>query len=786
MDAERAMAWIDRLISQETGKHLNDLQILTIEQVLLGRKYIEIAEDYHCTEGYVKDVAADLWQLLSQLLGERVTKANLKSVVKRHLGVSGAPQRLDYQFIGREGAIARLDELVAQGQRAIVIQGEGGIGKTTLAQQYLKTCGCELVLELLMAKEATQITPAEIVVEEWLRQDLATEPGREFGISLIRLKRQLSSRKIGVLIDNLEPALDRDGKITLAGKGYLELLRVLTDRQLPGVTLMTSRDRLCEVELNLTHYRLSGLTLATWQTYFNYRQITTQVEVIHHFNYRQTTTEIEVIQPFHQTYGGNAKAMEIIAGTICADFDCDIIAYTEETQQFQSGESSLKQLVSNQFDRLAQLDSEAYQLVCRAGCYRYQDLARVSTDALKCLLWDVELSQQQQVINALKNRSLIESSRGEYWLHPAIRAEAIARLRISDSWIQANHQAATFWTDSVEKITDLSSATRALEAYYHYVEIGDVEQAVKVLLKPRDNQWGQFLPLASSLYRMGLIQPALVAINQILPVLSPSQTTAELLNILGDLYWIIGRVHEAIDTQNQSIVYTDQYLITNLSQLDERDRYCLKILELDSLLSLGLYHIDLGELEVAKDLFDRTIELADLTTHNRWAIKAKICLALVHSLLNNFPEATKLLTQTYPLITQQKSTGSSAYFLQIIGQTFTNLGEYQRAAEIYQQNLTFCQTGNYLQIQARTLTSLAQLQRLQGDVEAAKSTHLQGIEILDRIGAKCDLAEAYHQAGITWAQSGDTEQSRTFWLHAHQLFTEIDAPQQIAKLPSPI
>ena len=787
MNAEAAIDWIDRVVSQETGKHLNDLQILTIEQVLLGRKYIEIAEDYHCTEGYVKDIAADLWQLLSQLLGERVTKANLKSLVKRHLGGSNPPQRVEYHFIGREGAIAKLDELVEQGQRAIVIQGEGGIGKTTLAQQYLKTCGCELVLELLMAKEANQITPAEIVVEEWLRQDLATEPGREFGISLLRLKRQLSSRKIGVLIDNLEPALDRYGKITLAGRGYLELFRVLTDRQLPGVTLITSRDKLCEVELNLTHYRLSGLSLAAWQTYFNYRQITTQIEVIHHFNYRQTTTEIEVIQPFHLAYGGNAKAMEIIAGTICADFDCDITAYTEASRELRSGESSLKQLISDQFDRLAQLDPDAYRLVCRAGCYRYQDLARVSTDALNQLLWDVEPEQRQEVINSLKNRSLIQSSRGKYWLHPAIRAEAIARLRLTDSWVKSNHQAATFWTDSVEKIIDLTSATTALEAYYHYLEIGDVEQAVKALLNPRDNQWGQFLPLASSLYRMGLIQPVLAAITQVLPILVPSQTTAELLNILGDLYWIVGRVHEAINTQNQSIVYTNEHLITNLAQLDEHDRYCLKILELDSRLSLGLYHIDLGELAIAKDLFDRVIEIADNTIHDRWALKAKICLALVESSLGNLTIAKQLLTQVYPLITQQRSTGSNAYFLQIIGQTFANLGEYHSSAEIYQQTLTFCETGNYLQIQARTLTSLAQLQRLQGDVAAAKQTHIQAIEILDRIGAKCDLAEAYYQAGLTWAQAGDTEQSQIYLhLHAQELFTEIDAPQQIAKLPSPI
>jgi hypothetical protein len=74
-----------------------------------------------------------------------------------------------------------------------------------------------------MARETAQITPAEIIVEEWLRQDLQIEPGREFGIALLRLKRQLNSRKIGILIWNLHSIamvklLDRNVAIS----NYLE------------------------------------------------------------------------------------------------------------------------------------------------------------------------------------------------------------------------------------------------------------------------------------------------------------------------------------------------------------------------------------------------------------------------------------------------------------------------------------------------------------------------------------------------------------------------------------
>jgi tetratricopeptide (TPR) repeat protein len=778
MNADTAIAWIDRSIALETGKHLNDLQILTIEQIWLGKKYIEIAEEYHCTEGHVKDTAADLWQLLSQLLGEKVTKSNLKSLLQRHVAPIVAPLKLvpNYHFIGRETAILRLDELIQQGQRTIAIQGTGGIGKTTLAQEYLKTCGCDLILELSMAKETAQIAPVEIIVEEWLRSDLQIEPGREFSVTLLRLKRQLMNRKIGILIDNLEPALDREGRIIAVHRGYVELFRVLTDRQLPGVTLITSRDRLCEIDLNLAHYRLSGLDLETWQLYFNYRQI---------------VATAAAILPIHQAYGGNAKAMEIIAGSIYADFDGDLEAYLQSSERMQSGEAGLQQLISDRFDRLQQLDPDAYRLLCRAGCYRYRDLDRVSVDALLALLWDVEKSQQLKVINSLKNRSAIECDRGKYWLHPSVRAEAISRLQQTDSWIESHQHAAKFWSDLVTEITDVSSAITALEAYYHYVEIGDIHQAVRVLLQPRSNQWGQFLPLASNLYRLGAIQPVLAAIVQIMPSLQPSRSTAELSNILGDLDWIIGRVREAIAAQQYAIEYTSK----TLAKLDPEDRshdtYCLKILEIDSLLSVGLYHIDLWELMEASCLFERVIALArdidapNLTIHqrDRWTRKAIVCLALVRSYLGDETRARALLTSIESTTSPQQSTGSNAYFLQIIGQTYANLGEYDFADKIYHQTLAFCQTGTYLQIQGRTLASLAQLYRWRGELAIAQTTHLQAIEILDSLGAKCDLAAAYYQAGLTWQQAGDLRQHHLYChVYAHRLFTEIDAPRQLARL----
>jgi tetratricopeptide (TPR) repeat protein len=380
----------------------------------------------------------------------------------------------------------------------------------------------------------------------------------------------------------------------------------------------------------------------------------------------------------------------------------------------------------------------------------------------------------------------VECEKGEYWLHPVIRKEAIARLRLTDEWQIANHKAAEFWTASVKQIETFKDALQALEAYYHYIEIHEFELAGKVILKSRNNQWQQFLPLGSTLYRMGLIQPILTAINQVVNNLQNDQNLSELYNILGDLYWITGKISQAIACQEKTITLATQALKSLVPQsVNKHTVYYLRMLEVDSLLSIGLYQIDLWELEAAAKLFQQVIYLAQNTEHHRWAEKASVCLALVYSYLGLRDASYQLADVAYQNITNEKlveQTGRFVYFMQILGQTYVNLGEPYQANQILHQALTFAEESHYMQVKAKTLNGLAEIHRQQTDFELALANHTEAIELLDKIDAKCDLAEAYFQLGLTYQKMAKPDESRMNFNRAIQLFTEIQAPKQVEKI----
>ena len=83
-DIQSLIFTIDDLIFSHTGKHLDDLQQAILEGVINHQKYSDIAQTHHLSSKYVKDTAGKLWKTLSEVLGEEVSKSNIKSTLQRY------------------------------------------------------------------------------------------------------------------------------------------------------------------------------------------------------------------------------------------------------------------------------------------------------------------------------------------------------------------------------------------------------------------------------------------------------------------------------------------------------------------------------------------------------------------------------------------------------------------------------------------------------------------------------------------------------------------------------
>lgn len=83
MNVTEVLQFVDQLVFERTGKHLDDVQQAVIEGSYKGQTYHEIAENNHFNKSHVGEIGGELWKFLSEVLGEDIKKTNFRSTFER-------------------------------------------------------------------------------------------------------------------------------------------------------------------------------------------------------------------------------------------------------------------------------------------------------------------------------------------------------------------------------------------------------------------------------------------------------------------------------------------------------------------------------------------------------------------------------------------------------------------------------------------------------------------------------------------------------------------------------
>ena len=83
MNLKEMLKFADDIVFAKTGQHLDDLQAAVLRGTLQRETYKEIAKDFDCSESRIREIGSELWQLLSEELGENINKKNFRSAIDR-------------------------------------------------------------------------------------------------------------------------------------------------------------------------------------------------------------------------------------------------------------------------------------------------------------------------------------------------------------------------------------------------------------------------------------------------------------------------------------------------------------------------------------------------------------------------------------------------------------------------------------------------------------------------------------------------------------------------------
>ena len=244
---------------QARHKKLTASEQRNLKALLLGLSPKDASLTLVFAEKSLKSAFSDLYRLIEELVDQpekSVSYRNVPLVLAKYR--KGIVPSSTFDLLGRDADSQKLEEFSKQ-YKIVLIKAGAGVGKSTLAREFLQT-HFKKMIRIEMGLESGNVTPVEEKVSQILRKDFDEEPSRDFGINLGILGEKLADRAnpIGVLIDNLEPALDENYRFREKLRGYDALLAVLGDRDVFSFTLITSRRSLIATRAKVHEYSLEG------------------------------------------------------------------------------------------------------------------------------------------------------------------------------------------------------------------------------------------------------------------------------------------------------------------------------------------------------------------------------------------------------------------------------------------------------------------------------------------------------------------------------------------------
>jgi len=417
MTVEEAIALTEQLISG----HLTEIQRTIFIKAWEGQSYTKIAQSLVYNEGYVKTVGAELWQSLSKVLGERVSKYNFRDVLARTPAIAApsnlsappsATCRADWgegvdtaDFYGRDRELATLTHWINEDRcRLVAITGMGGMGKTTLAAHLAKQLQSQF--ECLVWRSLLHAPPLGDLLVAIFH---AIAPGQEIPPSLEERLSQLShflqQAACLVVLDNVESILrsgELAGQYRTGYEDYAALLQMLGTVSHQSTVLLTSREIPGDVALmEGANLRVRSLSLLGVQPDVGQEILRT----------KGLTGQAQAQHQLVQRYQGNPLALKIVATPIRELFDGDVALFLEQGTSLCSG---MRTLLEQQLSRLSDLERDImYWLAINREAV---SVAELQDD----LVFGVTSAKLLQALESLYRRSLIERTAARYTQQPVV------------------------------------------------------------------------------------------------------------------------------------------------------------------------------------------------------------------------------------------------------------------------------------------------------------------------------------------------------------------------------